>query len=165
MRTIKVLAIIGLAVALVGVPALAFNVTIRVTGQATAQFNLQIQVDNQNLFQQFPQGVPIPGGATAAQVVQLIVNNSGGRATRVADDQFRLTVNNNIAIGVQGQPLQPLNLQVGARLPNPVNGLNFEILSLPTLTEWGLIALAVLLAGGMGYMLYRRRPALRPAAP
>ncbi len=35
----------------------------------------------------------------------------------------------------------------------------------PTLTEWGLIALAVLLMGGMGYMLYRRRPALRPAAP
>jgi plastocyanin len=35
----------------------------------------------------------------------------------------------------------------------------------PTLTEWGLIALAVLLAGGMGYMIYRRRPALRPAAP
>ncbi|MCS7197289.1 MAG: IPTL-CTERM sorting domain-containing protein [Candidatus Bipolaricaulota bacterium] len=35
----------------------------------------------------------------------------------------------------------------------------------PTLTEWSLIALAVLLAGGMGYMLYRRRPALCPAAP
>ncbi len=35
----------------------------------------------------------------------------------------------------------------------------------PTLTEWGLIALGVLLAGGMGYMLYRRRLALRPAAP
>ena len=37
--------------------------------------------------------------------------------------------------------------------------------AVPTLTEWGLIALAVLLAGGMGYMIYRRRPALRPAAP
>jgi hypothetical protein len=37
--------------------------------------------------------------------------------------------------------------------------------TVPTLTEWGLIALAVLLAGGMGYILYRRRPALRPAAP
>jgi hypothetical protein len=36
---------------------------------------------------------------------------------------------------------------------------------IPSLTEWGLIALAVLLAGGMGYMIYRRRPALRPAAP
>jgi hypothetical protein len=40
-----------------------------------------------------------------------------------------------------------------------------SIESTPTLTEWGLIALAVLLAGGMGYMIYRRRPALRPAAP
>ena len=39
------------------------------------------------------------------------------------------------------------------------------LVSTPTLTEWGLIALAVLLAGGMGYMIYRRRPALRPAAP
>jgi hypothetical protein len=39
------------------------------------------------------------------------------------------------------------------------------IVVVPTLTEWGLIALAVLLAGGMGYMIYRRRPALRPAAP
>jgi hypothetical protein len=40
-----------------------------------------------------------------------------------------------------------------------------SITTVPTLTEWGLIALAVLLAGGMGYMIYRRRPALRPAAP
>jgi hypothetical protein len=40
-----------------------------------------------------------------------------------------------------------------------------SVTPVPTLTEWGLIALAVLLAGGMGYMIYRRRPALRPAAP
>jgi len=70
----------------------------------------------------------------------------------------------------------------GNRLGNPIkelSGLRFvsihglstatkvevTITVVPTLTEWGLIALAVLLAGGMGYMIYRRRPALRPAAP
>jgi len=48
-----------------------------------------------------------------------------------------------------------------------VDNKDFKVLItiVPTLTEWGLIALAVLLAGGMGYMIYRRRPALRPAAP
>jgi hypothetical protein len=70
----------------------------------------------------------------------------------------------------------------GKRLGDPIkelSGLRFvsiqglstatkvevTITVVPTLTEWGLIALAVLLAGGMGYMIYRRRPALRPAAP
>jgi hypothetical protein len=43
--------------------------------------------------------------------------------------------------------------------------LSVSVCVLPSVTEWGLIALAVLLAGGMGYMIYRRRPALRPAAP
>ncbi|MCS6902823.1 MAG: IPTL-CTERM sorting domain-containing protein [Candidatus Bipolaricaulota bacterium] len=53
-----------------------------------------------------------------------------------------------------------------APIPNTtINGTNTVIQATPTLAEWGLIALAVLLAGGMGYMLYRRRPALRPAAP
>jgi hypothetical protein len=46
-----------------------------------------------------------------------------------------------------------------------INGQTTVIEVTPTLTEWGLMALAVLLAGGMGYMLYRRRPALHPAAP
>jgi hypothetical protein len=58
-----------------------------------------------------------------------------------------LTTDNNVLLEVK----QASNLEI--------------IVSTPTLTEWGLIALAVLLAGGMGYMIYRRRPALRPAAP
>jgi hypothetical protein len=73
---------------------------------------------------------------------------------------------------ITGTPLQAGTTQYSIQFLDKDNNVllgvasNLEIIvSTPTLTEWGLIALAVLLAGGMGYMIYRRRPALRPAAP
>jgi len=37
--------------------------------------------------------------------------------------------------------------------------------TVPTMTQWGLLALGLLLAGTMGFVLYRRRPTARPAMP
>lgn len=164
MRTIKALAIIGFAVALVAVLALAASVTIKITETQQRQSGvLAIQVDTQ-------QPVCISVSAQSpSQLAQDIASRLNGTAR---EDQFTISASSiRLGTSTPGQPCQLNNPQelfgpgkgVGSKVT--VLGLTFEIVSLPTLTEWGLIALAVLLAGGMGYMIYRRRPALRPAAP
>jgi predicted RNA-binding protein YlqC (UPF0109 family) len=152
-----------LAVALAAVPALAARVTIEVSGQVAKDFTLVIQADGQDLGE-----VPLKQGQNAQAVVEAIVGalkNKG--AEKISNTQFLITANQEIKLGEKGQTLQALKLEKDATLQNPINGINFKVVTVvvPTLTEWGLIALAALLAGGMGYMLYRRRPALRPAAP
>lgn len=68
-------------------------------------------------------------------------------------------------VEVTGRGEIKLKVTVDAQADELRLRLTMNVGVVPTLTEWGLIALAVLLAGGMGYMIYRRRPALRPAAP
>ena len=261
MRMIKLFAVIGLAVALVAVPALAARVTIEISGtkapgplfiqvdsrtavnvpvdsvlargltfsvialspapsvtieiSGTAQAGaLFIQVDNRA-----PVSVPLTAGQAITAVRDAIVSalNAQQAGTASAIDTNRLTINaREIKIGEASDRMKPLpqpikdvrdaivtalnNQQPGTaeaigtnqiliiadkeikigeaadRLTSlpfekdkevKARGLTFKVVTVavPTLTEWGLIALAVLLAGGMGYMIYRRRPALRPAAP
>jgi translation initiation factor 1 (eIF-1/SUI1) len=168
-RTIKLFAVIGLAVALVAVPALAASVTVKISATQNRQSGvLAIQVDSANAV-----CVPV-SDETPSQIATKMANALGGRA-KASEDQITIQADSRIQIGTSPPPGQPCTLQnpqtlfaagqtgVGARVT--ILGLTFEVVSLPTLTEWGLIALAVLLAGGMGYMIYRRRPALRPAAP
>jgi hypothetical protein len=151
-----------LAVALVAVPALAARVTIEISGTAQAG-TLSIQVDSRP-----PVQVPLTAGQAIQAVRDAIVNALNGQqantAQAVANNQVLINAA-SIQIGAAANQLQPLTLQVGQSVQ--ALGLTFSVVNVvvPTLTEWGLIALAVLLAGGMGYMLYRRRPALRPAAP
>jgi hypothetical protein len=160
-RTIKLFAVIGLAVALVAVPALAARVTIQISGTAQAG-DLFIQVDSR---------APVPVTLTAGQaiaavrnaIVSALNNQQAGTAEAIGNDQILINADKEIKIGEAADKLNPLAFQVNASVT--ARGLTFRVVSLPTLTEWGLIALAVLLAGGMGYMIYRRRPALRPAAP
>jgi len=161
-RTIKLLAVVGLAVALVAVPALAARVTIEISGTAQAG-DLYIKIDNRD---------PVKVTLTAGQAIQAVRDaivtalnsQQANTAQAVANTNNQVLINAaSISIGDAAGNLQPLLLQVNASVT--ARGLTFSVISLPTLTEWGLMALAVLLAGGMGYMLYRRRPALRPAAP
>jgi hypothetical protein len=155
-RTIKLFAVIGLAVALVAVPALAqIRATIEVSGTVSQNFTFVIEADGNPLGE-----VPLTQGQNAQAVVTRITTTLN--LEKVSDTSFRI-VAKEIKLGEKGK-LQPLPLVVG-QATQPINGLTFKVTSVPTLTEWGLIALAVLLAGGMGYMIYRRRPALRPAAP
>jgi hypothetical protein len=147
-----------LAVALVAVPALAFRVTIEVSGKVDKDFTLVIQADGKDLGE-----VPLKQGQDEKAVVKAIVDALKDKAQKISDTQFLITADKEIKLGEKGKEPQPLDLKVGAKVS--VQGLTFSVISLPTLTEWGLMALAVLLAGGMGYMLYRRRPALHPAAP
>jgi hypothetical protein len=164
-RTIKLFAVIGLAVALVAVPALAqvqyrYGIEIKVQGDKLPNdVTLGFKVD------QFELILLLRQGSTAEDIAKAIVDgikeHKGPGNPEASGNRFFITAQ-QITIG--GQVLQP-QLRASVSLPpgNPL--LTFTVVSLPTLTEWGLIALAVLLAGGMGYMIYRRRPALRPAAP
>jgi hypothetical protein len=167
-RTIKLFAVIGLAVALVAVPALAASVTVKISATQNRQSGiLAIQVDS-------AQPVCVPVSTQAPSDIATSMAQALGGGSRASGDQITIQADSRIQIGTSfpGQPCTLQNPQtlfaagqtgVGARVT--ILGLTFEVVSLPTLTEWGLIALAVLLAGGMGYMIYRRRPALRPAAP
>jgi len=155
-RTIKLFVVIGLAVALIAVPALAqIRATIEVGGKVNQDFTFVINADGKDLGE-----VALRKDQEAKDVVKAIVG--AFNLEKVSDTSFRI-VAKEIKLGEKGK-LQPLPLVVG-QATQPINGLTFKVTSVPTLTEWGLIALAVLLAGGMGYMIYRRRPALRPAAP
>jgi hypothetical protein len=198
-RTIKLFAVIGLAVALVAVPALAKEVEVKVTCE-----NNQIVVN------------PNPARISlASDTVKWVISASGDRsvgACLVKDGKLDkqgqslqalglnkieieiaerglLTLTpakdpNNPHIGradwkagskdaeITGKPLKVGSSKYTIRFLKASEEVILltqqdiaSIESTPTLTEWGLIALAVLLAGGMGYMIYRRRPALRPAAP
>ena len=172
MRTIKLFAVIGLAVALMGVLAMAqaqqpARVPIEITGTPQAG-TLTIQVDSRPAVSvQIQANQQIQ--AIRDAIVQALNRQQQDTATSQGLPDNRLIINatQSITIGpvAPGQPNQLVApFSVGSRVTTTL-GLVFSIVSLPTLTEWGLIALAVLLAGGMGYMIYRRRPALRPAAP
>jgi hypothetical protein len=162
-RTIKLFAVIGLAVALVAVPALAARVTIQISGTAQAG-DLFIQVDDRD-----PVRVTLTAGQAIAAVRNAIVsalnNQQAGTAEAIGNDQILINAASSIKIGEAADRLNPLPFEKDKEVK--ARGLTFKVVTVvvPTLTEWGLIALAVLLAGGMGYMIYRRRPALRPAAP
>ncbi len=160
MKAFKLLAVVGLAVALVTVPALAARVTIEISGKAEAG-DLFIQVDGRE---------PVKVSITAEQPIKDVRDNIVSKlneqqketAKAVDDNKILINADKEIRIGEARDKLNTLAFKLGTEVK--ARGLTFKVISLPTLTQWGLIALAVLLAGGMGYMLYRR-PALRPAAP
>jgi hypothetical protein len=181
-RTIKLFVVIGLAVALVAVPALSQG------QQQPTTINVRCSAATPSRPEVDSQSVTLSRGQ---QVRWVFADNLASCAQGL--QSVRITFNNNNH-PFQGQPQFTLNLQQartlgpftvrpdaspakypykieflnaqGQSIPNTeINGQATVIEVTPTLTEWGLIALAVLLAGGMGYMIYRRRPALRPAAP
>lgn len=188
MRTIKLFAVIGLAVALVAVPALA-------QGQQPTAINVRCstatpskpEVDNRSVTLNQGQQVQWVFAANLNTCVQglqsarITLNIPAGQTSPLLlNNQPTSTFTINITAGQQAIA-GPYSLSRQATLG--AGGISYTIeffaaqnaqgqliqgttiVVTPTLTEWGLIALAVLLAGGMGYMLYRRRPALRPAAP
>ena len=165
MRTIKLFAVIGLAVALVAVPALAASVTVKISATQNRQSGvLAIQVDSANAV-----CVPV-SDETPSQIATKMAQALGG-GSRASGDQITIQANSTIQIGTSPSA-QPCTLRdpktlfdakttrVGDKVT--ILGLTFEVVSLPTLTEWGLIALAVLLAGSLAFMI-RRRLAPRPA--
>jgi hypothetical protein len=189
-RTIKLFAVIGLAVALVAVPALTQGqqpTTINV--KCSAATPSKPEVDNRSVTLKKDSQVQWVFDAKLNTCVQnlasakITLNIPAGQTSPLLDKP-------------QGQPTSTFTINItpgqpATAGPYPVNrdatlgagGISYTIeffqqqnaqgpaiegatiVVTPTLTEWGLIALAVLLAGGMGYMIYRRRPALRPAAP
>ncbi len=177
MRTIKLFAIIGLAVALVGVlvvPALAVDKTVTVT----CKDNKIDKVD--------PEKVEVRLGDTLQWVLK-----TANCPPALAGGKIKISFADKSPFDVKeieqsvGQPLPTADVSTAKKEIKNVgqfaytisflaadnreldkkDGKALVVAATPTLTEWGLIALAVLLAGGMGYMIYRRRPALRPAAP
>ncbi len=206
MRTIKVLAVLGLAVALVVVPALAQGqqqqptATIRVQCAGTPAVP---SVDNKEVkikrgetvawsfvntganalstcvsgvqsaritFSGTPPNTPFAAQQPPVQVAPgvYVINIPAGQ--NITSPLF--TVRTDASVGNYPYKIEFFNVPAAnitpqtSPIPNTtINGTTTIIQVTPTLTEWGLIALAVLLMGGMGYMLYRRRPALRPAAP
>jgi hypothetical protein len=166
-RTIKLFAVIGLAVALVGVLAAAqaqcpggcqSRITLDVKTPQQPTLSVKFEFDNNAWLQtplaQLPYQNIIGDGSTTPCLFN--ENNP------VTNAQFRVEFGST----ARAIKFKSATFFAGARCTgNPVGGGSVIPVSVPTLTEWGLIALAVLLAGGMGYMIYRRRPALRPAAP
>ena len=185
MRTIKLFAVIGLAVALMGVLAMA---------QTQQTFTAPPDANDIEIV-----------STTKCTITDASWTQGGNKIGSI--DQLKGKSFDSLDIGfrgrfgvfrIDGQPVAGISVppnaddieialdcavtlywtKDGQRQGNPiltnariklihVDNKNFKvsITTVPTLTEWGLIALAVLLAGGMGYMIYRRRPALRPAAP
>jgi hypothetical protein len=167
MRGIKVLVVVGVAVALVAAPALAARVTIEISGTAQSG-DLFIQIDTRT-----PVKVTLTAGqaieAVRNAIVSALNNQKPGTAEAISTSQSQLLINADrmIRIGeapdklmplIEISPVEALIVQIQAR------GLTFKVVhvDVPTLTEWGLIALAVLLAGSLAFMI-RRRLAPRPA--
>ncbi len=189
MRTIKVLAVLGLAVALAAVPVLAqreIKLTpppdandIRICAAQITIVNVWWTQDGRKIEPPIPQLARAQG-----QCIEIGFRTLFG-TFRVDDQTIQVAPPpnaNDVLVEVQrvrivkaewtrdGRPiatiaeikdLELLSIHVDNRVPQ----VSVLLTVVPTLTQWGLIALAALLMGGMGYMLYRRRPALRPAAP
>jgi hypothetical protein len=169
MRGIKVLVVVGVAVALVAAPALAARVTIEISGTAQSG-DLFIRIDTRT-----PVKVTLTAGqaieAVRNAIVSALNNQKPGTAEAISTSQSQLLINadSSIWIGEAPDRLMPL-----IRIYPPVEtviipqvqarGLIFKVVQVdvPTLTEWGLIALAVLLAGSLAFMI-RRRFTCRPA--
>lgn len=104
----------------------------------------------------------IAPGKIEATYTQTILRQGGGTITSEVTRTYSYS-------GPSLPSNEKVDFQLTALSYNPpIQEFTFKstyLPDVPTATQWGLIALAVLLAGGMGYMLYRRRPALRPAAP
>jgi plastocyanin len=182
-RTIKLFAFIGLAVALVGVWAIAQG-----QQQPTVTINVKCQ---QNQPVADPSQAKLKRGETVAwafdaqltgcvsgvQSAKITFKNNNHPFQLAQGQQHPIIVNlgksglftvGNVNPGDYPYKIEFFSQQNAGGNPIPNTEINGQITVIevtPTLTEWGLIALAVLLAGGMGYMIYRRRPALRPAAP
>jgi hypothetical protein len=167
-RTIKLFAVIGLAVALVGfVTSLAqaqqcgnqpcqSRISLNVTTPSQNTFSVLFRFNNNAWLQTPVAGLPyntVTGDGTNAVCLFRRDNPVAAKT------QFRVEFGSTAAqLGFNEAIFYDQPQCQGNVVPGGV-------VTVPTLTEWGLIALAVLLAGGMGYMIYRRRPALRPAAP
>ncbi len=201
MRTIKVLAVLGLAVALVVVPALAQGqqqpqpkvVEVKVTCD-TQENKIKVSINPVRLNLAAKETVrwvfsgqrgdsvgecKVEGGQLNPRGTTL--KDSGLTKIEIALDVRDLLKFDNNPIGwedkkdstINGTPLKAGTSKYSIKFLDKEGKTLLEVKEAsvlvievtPTLTEWGLIALAVLLMGGMGYMLYRRRPALRPAAP
>jgi hypothetical protein len=163
-RTIKLFAVIGLAVALVGVWAAqaqyqcpgASCLTLDVTTPPQQTLSVRFTFDNnvklltplaqlpyQNIDRDgtttpclFNETTPVPGGTN-----------------------FKVTFSSTAAgLKFKGATFFDSPRCTGKE----VGGGSVHPVSTPTLTEWGLIALAVLLAGSLAFMI-RRRLAPRPA--
>nr|BAL52958.1 hypothetical protein HGMM_F03H09C17 [uncultured Acetothermia bacterium]BAL59226.1 hypothetical protein HGMM_OP3C381 [Candidatus Acetothermum autotrophicum] len=207
MRTVKLLAVVGLAVALVGTLALsqaqqksnlagisAQSIDVVFRGDPVLKLGTQRYVPD-----------PLPANAVDLLVcfttdkdnVLKAVNwtdQNGNKIqpavqvpflnakVRCIDVDFKIGTDGTIAVSADGQrvrltpPPNAYDIEFEFAAPFIIDDVRWtdkdgkdigpaRLKPVPTLTEWGLIALAVLLAGGMGYMIYRRRPALRPATP
>ena len=194
MRTIKLFAVIGLAVALVAVPALTQQQPkdVLVTCD-TANNKINVSLNPVVLVIKFnetarwvfssglgackvkdqkpdPQGQPLQ--ALGLNKIKIVVARA--ELIKLEPNPVSWPSTPQQPSAITGTPLQAGTTEYSIQFLDNNNNVLLEvkqaskleiIVSTPTLTEWGLIALAVLLAGGMGYMIYRRRPALRPAAP
>jgi hypothetical protein len=163
MRNLKVIAVVGLVVVLaswLAVPALATNLMIEISGTATAG-DLFVKVDDQKEVK-----VTLTAGqaikAIRDAVVKALNDQKAGTAEPIGD-RMLIRADKEIKIGEAAASLKPLAFEVDSNVQ--ARGLTFKVISLPTLTEWGLITLGLLLAGSMAFVLYRRRSALRPVAP
>jgi hypothetical protein len=169
MHNLKVLAIIGLAGVLAGAwvtsAVAAIETTIEISGQAQA-CNFTIQVNGKEV------QVALTGKETIREVRDLTVQTLNtipgvsAKADAIVDNRFSVTVE-SFEIVPLGQSAVALS-KVGDHAQ--ACGLTFTVVAVgpgpvPTLTQWGLIALGVLLAGSMGFVLYRSRPTARPALP
>jgi hypothetical protein len=188
-RTIKLFAVIGLAVALIAVPALAQGqqqpTTINV--RCSAATPSKPEVDNRSVTLNQGQQVQWVFAANLNTCMQN-QNLASAKITLTIPAGQTSPLNNP-----QGQPTSTFTINItpgqpATAGPYPVNrnatlgagGISYTIeffsqqnaqgpaiqgatiVVTPTLTEWGLIALAVLLAGSLAFMI-RRRLAPRPA--
>ena len=205
MKALKVLAVVGLAVALVTVPALTQgqqpNVIVNVTcNQQANKINISLNPVKLVIAKKdIARWVFVALGAASVgqcKVKDGKLDPNGDTLEKLGLNRIKIVVGRAELIKLEPNPVDWSGTQ---QQPSEITGtpvtpgkskysiqfIKFDkqqntetvlleikdaseleiIVETPTLTEWGLIALAVLLAGSMGYMLYRRRPALHPAAP
>jgi hypothetical protein len=189
MRSLKVLAVVGLAVALVAVPALtqggapvAVNAFINCPNGVSYTGILGTLEDNNGTLWGIVTDDPQVTGnwvicTGLAGRKQLVTKKTGPAARPTRVDKFGISYScargafpNNQAGAAQimatGMKSAGALAAVPGRIRLPCSPEEAEIEitvgPVPTLTEWGLIALAVLLAGSLAFMI-RRRLAPRPA--